>query len=174
MTRNREVEQHQPAHHAIIAGSGSFTPKKILTNDDLAKMVDTSDEWITTRTGIKTRHITSENETTAYLASEAAKAALANAKLNHKDIDLIIVATITPEMVFPSTACFVQVALGATNAFAFDIAAACSGFIYGISIAQQYIESGRYNNAIVIGAERPHQLHPFRRRRRRSGASKKR
>jgi 3-oxoacyl-[acyl-carrier-protein] synthase III len=153
MSRNKEVEQHRPVFHAVISGSGSFAPKKILTNDELAKMVDTSDEWITTRTGIKSRHIANDNETTAHLATEAAKKALADAKLNPKDVDMIIVATITPEMVFPSTACFVQTALGAVNAYAFDLAAACSGFIYGLSIAQQFIESGRYKNALIIGAE---------------------
>ena len=153
MNRNKVADSFNPPHRAVITGCGSFTPAKILTNDDLAKMVDTSDEWITTRTGIKRRHITTDSETTAFLATEAAKRALADAKLEAADIDLIIVATITPEMVFPSTACFVQLNLGAKNAFAFDLAAACSGFICGISIAQQYLESGRYKNALVIGAE---------------------
>jgi 3-oxoacyl-[acyl-carrier-protein] synthase-3 len=153
MSKNREVDCHQPPYRAIITGSGSFAPKKILTNDDLTKMVDTSDEWITSRTGIKTRHITDENETTAYLAAEAAKIALADARVKPKDIEVIIVATITPEMVFPSTACFVQTSIGAVNAFAFDLAATCSGFIYGLSIAQQFIENGRYKTALVIGAE---------------------
>jgi len=139
--------------HGFIAGYGSFTPEKILTNEDLSKMADTSDEWITTRTGIKRRHITTDEETTAYLATEAAKRALSKAGLKADDLELIIVATITPEMVFPSTACFVQKELGAKNAFAFDIGAACSGFIYGLSIVQQFIENGNLNNALVIGAE---------------------
>ncbi len=153
MNRNKEVDFHNPHHRAVITGCGSYAPEKILTNDDLAKMVDTSDEWITTRTGIKRRHITSDSETTAMLATEAAKRALADAKMDPKDLEIIIVATITPEMVFPSTACFVQHNLGAKKAFAFDLAAACSGFIYGISIIQQYLETGRYKNALVIGAE---------------------
>jgi 3-oxoacyl-[acyl-carrier-protein] synthase-3 len=153
MIKNSQAEQQKGTYRAIITGCGSFTPKKILTNEDLAKMVDTSDEWITTRTGIKTRHITEENETTAYLAAEAAKNALADAKVHAKDIDLIIVATITPEMVFPSTACFVQKSIGAVNAFAFDLAATCSGFVYSLSVAQQFIENGRYKNALIIGAE---------------------
>jgi 3-oxoacyl-[acyl-carrier-protein] synthase-3 len=142
-----------PAFRAVITGCGSFAPAKILTNDDLAKMVDTSDEWITTRTGIQRRHITTENETTALLAAEAAKRALADAKLDPSDLQLIIVATITPEMPFPSTACFVQKALGAKNAFAFDVGAACSGFIYSVAIAQQFLENGRFTNALIIGAE---------------------
>ena len=150
---NNEINDCPPAYRAIITGYGSFVPDKILTNDDLTKMVDTSDEWITTRTGIKTRHITEDNETTAYLASEAAKKALEQANLKPEDLELIIVATITPEMVFPSTANFVQKELHAENAWAFDLAAACSGFVYGVSIVQQFIESGRHKNALVIGAE---------------------
>jgi 3-oxoacyl-[acyl-carrier-protein] synthase-3 len=128
-------------------------PAKTLTNDDLAKMMDTSDEWITTRTGIKIRHITTDNETTAFLATQAAKRALEKANLDAGEIELIIVGTITPEMVFPSTASFVQRALGAKKAWVFDLAAACSGFVYGVSISQQFIESGRCKNSLVIGAE---------------------
>jgi 3-oxoacyl-[acyl-carrier-protein] synthase-3 len=138
---------------AAITGHGSFAPKKILTNDDFVKMVDTSDEWITTRTGIKRRHITTEIETTALLATEAAKSALKVANLKPANLELIIVATITPEMVFPSTASFVQRALAAKNAWVFDLHAACSGFIYSIAIVQQFIENGQLNNALVIGAE---------------------
>ena len=139
--------------NAAIAGTGSHVPEKVLSNEDLMKLVDTSDEWITTRTGIKHRRIAAENETTATLAAEAAKKALADAKLAPEDLDLIMVATITPEMVFPSTACFVQDAIGASRAWAFDLAAACSGFVYGMSIAKQFIASGRYHNILVIGAE---------------------
>ncbi len=142
-----------PTYRAIITGYGSFAPAKTLSNSELGKMVDTSDEWIATRTGIKTRHITSDSESTALLATEAAKKALAEAKLDAGELDIIIVATVTPEMVFPSTASFVQRALGAHKAWVFDLAAACSGFIYGLSIVQQFIESGRYKNALVIGAE---------------------
>jgi len=147
------VSERPGAYRAVISGYGSFAPAKILTNEDLAKMVDTSDEWITSRTGIKTRHITNDNETTAFLATEAAKRALAEAKLDGSELEIIIVATITPEMVFPSTASFVQTALGAKKAWVFDLAAACSGFIYGLSIVQQFLESGRYKSALVIGVE---------------------
>ncbi len=150
---NNLTNERPPAFRAVIAGTGSFAPEKLLTNDDLAKMVDTSDEWITTRTGIKVRHITNDDETTAFLAIEAAKRALEDANFDPKELELIIVATITSEMVFPSTASFVQRALRAKKAWVFDLAAACSGFIYGLSIVQQFIESGRLKNALVIGAE---------------------
>jgi 3-oxoacyl-[acyl-carrier-protein] synthase-3 len=142
-----------PAYRAVITGHGSFAPEKTLTNDELGKIVDTSDEWIATRTGIKVRHITTDNESTATLAIEAAKIALAEADLDAEELEIIIVATITPEMVFPSTASFVQRALGAKKAWVFDLAAACSGFVYGLSIVQQFLESGRFKNALVIGAE---------------------
>lgn len=144
---------HRPAYRAVITGSGSFAPAKTLTNTELSKMVDTSDEWITTRTGIKVRHIAEDNESTALLATEAAKKALADANLDAKDVELIIVATITPEMVFPSTASFVQRALKTDRAWVFDLAAACSGFIYSLAIVQQFMENGQLNNALVIGAE---------------------
>src|SRR4030043_1988055 len=150
---NKEVRERSSLYHAVITGYGSFAPEKKLTNEELAKMIDTSDEWITDRTGIKTRHITTDSESTAFLATEAAKRALAEANLNAGELDLIIVATITPEMVFPSTASFVQRSLQAKKAWGFDLAAACSGFIYGLSIVQQFLESGRFKNALVIGAE---------------------
>jgi len=150
---NKEVKDAQPMYRAVIAGYGSFVPAKLLTNEDLAKMVDTSDEWITSRTGIKVRHITTDTETTAFLATEAAKRALAEAQIDGSKVELIIVATITPEMVFPSTASFVQRAIKAKKAWVFDLSAACSGFVYGISVAQQFLESGRCNNALIIGAE---------------------
>ncbi len=150
---NELAKEHHPAYRAVITGYGSFAPAKRLTNAELAKMVDTSDEWITTRTGIKARHITTDNETTAFLATEAAKKALAKANLDASELEIIIVATITPEMVFPSTASFVQRSLQAKKAWVFDLAAACSGFVYGLSIVQQFLESGRFKNALVIGAE---------------------
>ncbi|MBN1123454.1 MAG: ketoacyl-ACP synthase III [Sedimentisphaerales bacterium] len=140
-------------YHPIIKGTGSHVPEKILTNEDLTRIVDTSDEWITTRTGIKTRHVVSEDQSTAMLATEAARKALDSAGVVATEVDLIMVGTVTPEMVFPSTACFVQDALGAVNAWAFDLAAACSGFVYGLCIAQQFIRTGRYKNILVIGAE---------------------
>ena len=139
--------------NGVIVGSGSALPEKLLTNEDLSKIMDTNDEWITTRTGIKQRHICSDSETTATLAAQASLKALEDAGMKAEDLDLIILGTITPEMVFPSTACFVQESIGAKNAFAFDITAACSGFIYGLSIAEQFIASGRYKNILVIGAE---------------------
>ena len=136
-----------------IIGVGEYLPARILTNKDLEKMVDTSDEWITTRTGIKQRRLVAKNEATSDLAIKAAKEALGNTKIKSQDLDLIIVATITPDMQFPSVACLVQNALGAKKAACFDIAAACAGFIYGIIIAKQFIENGTYKNALVIGAE---------------------
>jgi 3-oxoacyl-[acyl-carrier-protein] synthase III len=136
-----------------ILGVGKYLPEKVLTNADLEKMVDTSDEWITTRTGIKERHIAAKAEATSDLATKAAKEALKAAGLKATDIDLIIVATITPDMQLPSTATFVQANLGAKNAFCFDISAACAGFIYAIAIAQQFIAGGAYKYALVIGAE---------------------
>jgi 3-oxoacyl-[acyl-carrier-protein] synthase-3 len=150
---NMEVKQRNSTYRAVITGYGSFAPAKRLTNEELAKKVDTTDEWITARTGIKVRHITSDNESTAFLATEAAKKALAQANLKAGELELVIVATITPEMVFPSTASFVQRSLEAKKAWVFDLAAACSGFVYGLSIVQQFIESGRIKNALVIGAE---------------------
>lgn len=136
-----------------IIGTGRFLPEKILTNADLERMVETSDEWITTRTGIKERHLVEKGTATSDIATLAAKDALKSAKFNPEDIDLIIVATITPDMQFPATACFVQAKLGAKNAAAFDVSAACSGFIYAISVAESMIKSGQYKNALVIGAE---------------------
>jgi 3-oxoacyl-[acyl-carrier-protein] synthase-3 len=150
---NNLINVRTTDYHAVITGCGSFAPAKTLTNEELAKMVDTSDEWITSRTGIKVRHISTDNESTAFLATQAAKRALAEANLDAGDLELIIVATITPEMVFPSTASFVQRALRAKKAWVFDLAAACSGFVYGLSIVQQYMEGGRIKNALVIGAE---------------------
>lgn len=137
-----------------ILGVGKYLPENVLTNADLEKMVDTTDEWITTRTGIKERRIASENEATSDMALKAAKAALKNANLEPEDIDLIIVATITPDMFFPSTACIVQHKLGARNVPAFDIAVACSGYIYGLTIADKFIQSGSCKYALVIAAEK--------------------
>jgi 3-oxoacyl-[acyl-carrier-protein] synthase-3 len=138
---------------AVIAGTGSALPDKLLTNDDLTKIVDTSDEWITARTGIKQRHIAGEQDTTATLATSAAIKALEAASVDAADLDMIIVGTITPEMVFPSTACFVQKELNALKASAFDVTAACSGFLYALSVGTEFIRSGNYGNILVIGAE---------------------
>ncbi len=150
---NSPTLQQAARYRAVIAGTGSAVPDKILSNADFTRMVDTSDEWITTRTGIKERHIAGQNDTTATLAAEAARKALDDAGMDASEIELIITGTITPEMVFPATACFVQEMIGAVNAWAFDLAAACSGFVYGLSIAQQFVSSGRYRSALVIGAE---------------------
>lgn len=149
----KKTEHRPPADRAVITGCGSFAPSKILTNDDLSHMVDTTNEWIITRTGIKERHITTDEETTAYLAIEAAKRACEHAKLDPADLELIIVATITPEMVFPSTASFVQEALGAKKAWAFDLAAACSGFVYALHMVHQIMANKALSSALVIGAE---------------------
>jgi 3-oxoacyl-[acyl-carrier-protein] synthase-3 len=137
----------------MIAGTGSYLPEKRLTNDELSKMVDTNDEWIMQRTGIKERRIAGAGESTASMATAAAQRALEAAGLEAKDLDLIVVATITPEVQFPATACFVAAALGLKDTPAFDISAACSGFIYALETAANYIRSGRYNNVLVIGAE---------------------
>ena len=137
-----------------IIGVGEYLPPKVLTNADLEKMVDTTDEWITTRTGIKERRIASSSEATSDLAIKAAKEALKDAKLTPQDIDLVIVATITPDLIFPSTASIVQNALSIKNAAAFDISAACAGFVYALSVARQFIANGAYKNALVIGAEK--------------------
>lgn len=137
-----------------IIGIGSYLPEKILTNAELEKMVETSDEWITTRTGIKERRIAKDTEATSDLAIHAAKRALKKANISAQDLDAIIVATITPDMFFPSTACFVQKKIGAKNSAAFDISAACSGFIYGLTIAKSFINSNMYKTVMVIGAEK--------------------
>ncbi|HTA77489.1 MAG TPA: beta-ketoacyl-ACP synthase III [bacterium] len=139
---------------AGILGTGSYLPAKIVTNKDLEKMVDTNDEWIVTRTGIRERHFAADDEFTSDMATKAALKALESAKLTPADLDLIIVATITTDMPTPSTACFVQTKLGAPQAAAFDISAACSGFVYGISVARAFIESGLYKHILLIGAEK--------------------
>lgn len=139
--------------NAHILGTGSYLPARRLTNDDLSKIVDTSDEWIATRTGIKARHIAAENEQTSDLAVAAAKAALADAAISAKDIDLIIVATSTPDMTFPATACIVQNKLGIAGCPAFDVQAVCAGFMYAMATANAYIRSGMARRALVIGAE---------------------
>ncbi len=139
--------------HARITGTGSFAPKKIITNQDLEKLVDTNDAWITERTGIKERRIAEKGQTTSDLAYEAGKKALKAAGIGALDLDLILVATMTPDTILPSMGCVLQEKLGAKKAAAFDIAAACSGFIYGMSIADAFIKSGAYKNILLVGAE---------------------
>ena len=137
-----------------IIGTGSYVPEKILTNEDLSRMVDTSDEWITTRTGIKQRRIAAKDEHTSDMATKAALKAIEQAKISPAEIDLILVATATPDMLFPATACFVQKKIGATNAACLDISAACAGFLFGVEIAQQFITSHTYDTVLVIGADK--------------------
>ncbi|HYG36451.1 MAG TPA: beta-ketoacyl-ACP synthase III [Clostridia bacterium] len=137
-----------------IAGVGSYVPDRILTNAELEKMVNTTDEWIITRTGIKERHLAAKDEFTSDLATKAALRAMERAGVTAEEIDLIVVATITPDMPFPSTAALVQRKIGAHRAAAFDLEAACSGFIYGLEVAQQFIMSRTYDTVLVIGAEK--------------------
>ena len=138
---------------ARITGTGSALPEKVLTNFDLEKMVDTSDEWIVARTGIRERRIAVEGEYTSTFASKAALRALEAAGVAAADIDLIVIGTLTPDFPFPSTACVVQQAIGATNATCFDVSAACSGFIYALATAEKFIATGAAKKALVIGAE---------------------
>jgi 3-oxoacyl-[acyl-carrier-protein] synthase III len=138
---------------SVICGTGSALPAKIVTNAELAAKIDTSDEWIVQRTGIRQRHVAGEGETTSSLATRAAEAALASAGLTAADIDLIILATATPDYTFPSTATQVQFNLGMTHGAAFDIAAVCSGFVYALSVANSMLISGTHKRALVIGAE---------------------
>ena len=137
-----------------ITGVGSYVPARVLTNYELEKKVDTTDEWITSRTGIKERRIAAKDEFTSDMAAKAAQRAMKMAGITGEQVDLIIVATITPDMPFPSTACLVQQKIGANRAAAFDLEAACSGFIYGLEIAQQFIMSRTYDTVLVIGAEK--------------------
>ncbi|GAV12074.1 3-oxoacyl-(acyl-carrier-protein) synthase 3 [Paenibacillus sp. NAIST15-1] len=136
-----------------IIGTGKYVPERVLTNADMEKMVDTNDEWIVSRTGIKERRIAAEHEATSDLAFYAAEKALEAAGISAEELDLIVVATVTPDMSFPSTACLVQKRLGATKAAAFDLSAACSGFVYGLANASNFIAMGTYKYALVIGAE---------------------
>jgi 3-oxoacyl-[acyl-carrier-protein] synthase III len=138
----------------VVAGTGSYVPEKILTNEELAKMVDTSDEWIVTRTGIKERRIAADGEFTSHMASHAARRALEQAGMKAEEVELIVVATITPDTPTPATACHVQHQLGAMNAVAFDISAACSGFLYAMKICKRLISDGAFANALIIGAEK--------------------
>ncbi|MBU4457199.1 MAG: ketoacyl-ACP synthase III [Candidatus Omnitrophica bacterium] len=139
---------------AGILGLGCYLPPKKLTNSDLEKMVETSDEWITTRTGIKERRIASKEVAASDLGAEASRAAIKDAGLLPEDIDMIITATITPDMAFPATSCIIQDKIGAKNAACFDINAACSGFVFTMVIAQQFVNSGLYNHVLVVGTEK--------------------
>ena len=141
------------ATYSRIVGTGSYLPEKVLTNADLEKMVDTNDEWIVSRSGIRERHIAADGETTGDLAFHAATRALEAAGLAGSDVELIVLGTTTPDLIFPSTACLLQHRLGANGCPAFDVNAACSGFIYALTVADQFIRSGAVKNALVVGAE---------------------
>src|SRR5947208_5146843 len=144
----------RPRRSVSIVGTGSYVPERVLTNDELSKTVNTSDEWITTRTGIKERRVAAKDEHTSDMATQAARKALEQAKISAADIDLILVATATPDMLFPATACFVQKKIGAKKAACLDISAACAGFLFGIEIAQQFITTHTHDTVLVIGAEK--------------------
>src|SRR5919198_10594 len=141
------------AKNAVITGWGYYAPTRVLTNADLEKIVDTSDEWITTRTGIKERRIASDGETTSSMSIRAARAALEKARLRAQDVQLVVVGTCSPDYLFPATACLVQSELGAVRAGAFDVEAACTSFVTALGIARGMISSGTVQNAVVIGAE---------------------
>ena len=149
---NSDTNDHQVP--VTIAGTGSYLPEKILTNDELSTMVDTSNEWITSRTGIKERRIAAEGEFTSHMATKAAEKALEQAGIPASEVGLIIVATITPDTLTPATACYVQKNLGCPGAVAFDISAACSGFLYAMKLAKNLISGGAFPNALIIGAEK--------------------
>ncbi len=142
------------ADGCAITGVGSYVPQRVLTNADLEKIVDTTDDWITSRTGIRERRTAAEDEYTSTMGIAAARIALERAGVDAADLDLIIVATITPDMPFPATACIAQQELGATKAAAFDLEAACTGFLYALEIGRQFIDNGTYQNVLIIGAEK--------------------
>ena len=138
---------------AVVAGTGAYLPEKILTNQDLEKSLDTSDAWITERTGIRERRIAAEEESSSSMAAKAGKQALEDGGISPEDVDMIIVCTSSPDVLFPSTACFVQNELQAFGSAAYDISAVCSGFIFGLSVAEQYLKTGRYKHILLIGSE---------------------
>ena len=142
-----------PATRAAVLGLGVHVPERILTNRDLEQIVDTTDEWIVARTGIRTRHIVADDQAASDLGVPAAEAALADAGLGAADLDLVLCATTTPDMIFPATACLIQDRIGALNAGAFDLLAACSSFVYGVISASQMIETGLARHVLVVGAE---------------------
>jgi len=136
-----------------IVGTGSYLPEKVLTNEELEKIVDTTDEWILTRTGIRERRITANGQASSTLATNAARRALEMAGVSPEELDIIVVGTVTPDMFFPSVGCLVQDALGAKKAVAFDLSAGCSGFVYGLSVADNFLKNGQYKKALVVGTE---------------------
>ena len=144
----------RPGRSVSIVGTGSYVPERVLTNEELSKSVDTTDEWITSRTGIKTRRIAAKDEHTSDMAARAALAAMDQANVKPEEIDLILLATASPDMVFPATACFVQTKIGASKAACLDVSAACAGFLFAVEIGQQFITSHTYDTVLVIGAEK--------------------
>lgn len=149
-----KIPAAKPVRTVCISGTGSYVPERVMTNADLEKIVDTTDQWIMERTGIRERRIARPDEPTSAMAAEAARRALAAAGVSAEDVDMIIVATITPDMGFPNTACFVQNLIGAKKAVCYDIEAACSGFVYALDLAKQYVAIGKFNTVLVIGAEK--------------------
>lgn len=143
----------QRTRYATITGTGAYLPEKVITNADLEKMVDTSDEWIRQRTGIVERRIADDDTATSDLSIRAARRAIEHAQIDPVDIEMILVATVTPDSFFPSTACYVQKGIGAKNASAMDVSAACAGFLYGLDLADGLIKSGRYDTILVVGGE---------------------
>lgn len=139
---------------AKITGVGHYVPSKVLTNQDLEKMVDTTDEWIVTRTGIKERRILEDGKGSSYMGAFAAKRALEEANISPEEVDLIVVATVTPDMMFPNTACLIQEEIGAKNAWGVDVNGACTGYIYAVAMASQFIEAGKYKKILVIGTDK--------------------
>ncbi len=154
MKKSPRTRSSQPNRTVSIIGTGSYVPERILTNAELESMVETSDEWIVSRTGIKERRIAADDEFTSHMAAKAAERAMEQAGVTAEEIDLIIVGTVTPDTMFPSTACHVQKILGATRAACFDLNAACSGFLYAIEVAQQFIANHAMNTVLVIGADK--------------------
>jgi len=138
---------------AKISGVAGFVPPRVMTNDDLSKFVETNDEWIRTRTGIRERHVVDKGMATSHMATEAAKCVLKQTKTNAADIDLIVVASVTPDMFFPATACLVQDRIGASKAWGFDLSAACSGFAYALTVGAQFVGAGSHKKALVIGSD---------------------
>jgi 3-oxoacyl-[acyl-carrier-protein] synthase III len=138
---------------AKITGLACYVPPRVVTNDDLAKVVETSDEWIRTRTGIRERHVVDPGMATSHMATEAARQLIAERQLDPKEIDLIVLASVTPDMFFPATACLVQDRIGATNAWGFDLSAACSGFLYALTVGAQFVGAGTHKKALVIGSD---------------------
>lgn len=145
---------HAASRNVSITGTGSYLPARVLTNQELEKMVDTTDEWIVTRTGIRERHIAADGESASVMGAHAARKAMEMAGISPMDVDMIVVGTLSPDMPFPNTACFVQDQIGAKRAFCFDIEAACSGFLYSLETARLFVASGSVNTALVIGSER--------------------